>query len=322
MKILLSVISVIAFLMVSSCKTGKYENQRIEGYDFKSPDVTLLMPDILHELSGITFIDSTTVACIQDEKGILFFYDITKNEICSQVKFYSKGDYEGIARIEDTIYVLRSDGLLYEIADIKADNVIVTPYITEIPSKNNEGLCYDNESKMLLLACKENSGKGNLSKDKRYIFGFNPISKRLTTEPVFTFDIGRLKKFAKTSNIDLPVKKLKKGQAAEPVLKFHASGIAIHPITNELFLLSAEDYLLFIFDRSGVVGQIISLDPALFNQAEGITFLENGDMLISNEGQGKGPATLLRFNYNLDMYVFKSPGVLFHNINCYCSAII
>jgi hypothetical protein len=38
------------------------------------------------------------------------------------------------------------------------------------------------------------------------------------------------------------------------------------------------------------------LNPALFNKAEGITFLENGDMLISNEGQSKKP-TVLRFNY-------------------------
>jgi hypothetical protein len=40
------------------------------------------------------------------------------------------------------------------------------------------------------------------------------------------------------------------------------------------------------------------LNPELFNQPEGIAFLNNGDMLISNEG-GPGNATLLRFNYKL-----------------------
>jgi len=38
------------------------------------------------------------------------------------------------------------------------------------------------------------------------------------------------------------------------------------------------------------------LDPRVFNKAEGITFMENGDMLITNEGQDHRP-TLLRFNY-------------------------
>jgi hypothetical protein len=33
------------------------------------------------------------------------------------------------------------------------------------------------------------------------------------------------------------------------------------------------------------------------SEAEGISFFENGDMLISNEGEDRKP-TLLRFNYH------------------------
>jgi hypothetical protein len=36
------------------------------------------------------------------------------------------------------------------------------------------------------------------------------------------------------------------------------------------------------------------LDPEMFNKSEGIAFYENGDMLITNEGQDKKP-TLLHF---------------------------
>jgi hypothetical protein len=43
---------------------------------------------------------------------------------------------------------------------------------------------------------------------------------------------------------------------------------------------------------------MVILNMGLFNQPEGITFMENGDLLISNEGQGKGPATLRRFGFN------------------------
>jgi hypothetical protein len=39
------------------------------------------------------------------------------------------------------------------------------------------------------------------------------------------------------------------------------------------------------------------LNPDLFNQPEGITFMKNGDLFISNEGKKKSP-TLVRFNYN------------------------
>jgi uncharacterized protein YjiK len=283
--------------MVSGCNTGQIKPQRVAGYNFKSPDARVVLPYILHEISGITFVDSSTLVCIQDEKGILFFYDMLRNEISRQKEFYVNGDYEGIARNEDTIYVLRSDGIIYEIADFKSDNIIVTPFVTDIPSKDNEGLCYDDESGRLLIASKENTGKGDLSKDYRYIFGFDLTSKRLKRELAYTFDIEGLKEFAKTNNIDLPLKNSKRGLAVETDLKFSASGIAFHPVTGRLYLLSAEDNLLFIFDKSGAVNQIIRLNPGIFNQPEGIAFLENGDMFISNEGPGKGPATLLRFNY-------------------------
>ena len=54
--------------------------------------------------------------------------------------------------------------------------------------------------------------------------------------------------------------------------------------------------MMFIFDREGRIMHIEKLNPVMFNKAEGIAFFENGDMLITNEGQSKLP-TLLRFNY-------------------------
>ena len=80
------------------------------------------------------------------------------------------------------------------------------------------------------------------------------------------------------------------------VLKFRPSAMAIHPITKKLYLLSAVDHSLFIFNESGVIEQIEQLNPVLFNKSEGLTFFPNGDMIITNEGQ-TGTPTLLRFNY-------------------------
>jgi len=298
MKVRLITIAAAVILILQGCKTSQPKIQRIAGYNFKSPDAAIVLPDLLHEISGITYLDSNTIVCVQDENGILFFYDLTRKGVINQKNFSGKGDYEGIARVMDTIYVLRSDGKLFEIADFKSDNPTVISFDTGIPSKDNEGLCYDQELNRLLIACKEKTGKGDLSKDSRYIFGFDLSSKKLTGEPVFTFDVDRLKEFAKANNIELPLKNSKKGLAVEPDLKFHTSGIAIHPLTGRIYLLSADDHLLFIFDKSGSVGQIIRLNPALFYQPEGITFLENGDMLISTEGTGRGPAGLIRYNYH------------------------
>ena len=75
------------------------------------------------------------------------------------------------------------------------------------------------------------------------------------------------------------------------------SAIAVHPITKKLYLLSASDHLFFIFNSTnGEIEHLELLNPDIFNKAEGITFMDNGDMIITNEGQNKNP-TLLRFNY-------------------------
>ncbi len=286
--------------VLAECQVKHAGPDTVTGYDFTSPDRREILPGILHEISGLTYIDSTTFACIQDEKGVVFIYDLKENAIKKQFTFFSKGDYEGIARVEDTIYVLRSDGTLIEISDYKSDNVIVTPYPTYIPMRNNEGLCYDRTNNRLLIAGKENAGKGDAIKNKKFIYGFDLKTKSLLPEPVYTFDIGSLKEFAVGYGIDLPLKekKKKKVKSFRQVLLFRPSAICFHPLTDDLYILSSEDHLLFVFDRSGNIDKIVSLNPGMFVQPEGITFLENGDLLISNEGQSKSPATLLRFKFH------------------------
>jgi uncharacterized protein YjiK len=87
-----------------------------------------------------------------------------------------------------------------------------------------------------------------------------------------------------------------KRKSKDPDIRFQVSDLAIHPITGKLFLLSSADKLLFVFNTKNEIEYIGRLNPDLFIQPEGITFMKNGDMYISNEGQKKS-ATLVRFNY-------------------------
>lgn len=269
-------------------------SDRSIGYNFSKPDVKLTLPPILHEVSGLTFIDSNSFACIQDEDGVLFIYDIAKNNIRKQYTFGIKGDYEEITKVGKTIYVLRSDGALIEILDYASKNFKVQSYITGIPANNNEGLCYDEANNRLLIACKGKINKGPQFKDIRLIYGFDLRTKKLSPVPVFEFNVQLIKQFAIDNKIPLPLRTKKYGQ--EPILKFATSAICLHPVTKKLYLLSATDHMLFVFNMNGTIEHIEKLDSFLYNKSEGITFFDTGDMLITNEGQNKNP-TLLRLNY-------------------------
>jgi WD40 repeat protein len=285
-KSVLSISAIVAFLILD-CNPSNLKNEPYTGYNLTSPDAILILPDILHEISGITIIDSITVACIQDENGIVFIYNIKKNKIKNQLNFHIKGDYEDIVRVGKALYILRSDGAIFEISDFESENCRLDLFETDIPARDNEGLCYDMDNNRLLIACKS----------KKSIYSFDLATKTLSEKPAFTFDINSLIKFALKNNIKLKTRKNKKDPIPEPVLKFRTSAICIHPVTKKLFLISSEDHLLFIFDINGKIEHIEKLNHKMFIQPEGLTFKDNGDMLISNEGKDKSP-TILRFDYN------------------------
>ncbi|MGK0366319.1 MAG: hypothetical protein ACI85O_003392 [Saprospiraceae bacterium] len=258
-------------------------------YNFNQQTTKITLPRILQEISGLTVINQNTLACVQDEDGIVFIYDLQKKEIKRQFKFDKKGDYEGITRVGNSLYVLRSDGKLFEIKNFKSEDFEVKKYDTDIPVKDSEGLTYDATNNRLLIAGKIEP-KGKKYKDKRVVFAFDLTTKKIIKEPAYEFSKKEIKEF---------VEENKKGVAEKndaSKLKINPSGIDIHPITGQLYVLSSKDNLLYIFNQESQIEAVYNLDKGLFNQAEGITFLDNGDLFISNEGEDF-QATLLFFSY-------------------------
>jgi len=265
------------------------------GYNMSKPDKIYNLPPSLHEISGITAIDASTLACIQDEHGLVFIYDLNKNSIVRQIPFGSDGDYEGVARVNKALYILRSDEVLIEMADFISPRSPVNVYETGIPGKDAEGLCYDPLNNRLLVAPKEISSDNPSAQSTRHIYGFNLASKTLIKGTVMDFNIRKIEEFAVSNNIKVPMKG-KKGEEKVPDINMKISAIGIHPITYKLYAISGPERLLFVFDMKGNIESLVRLDKDLFAQPEGITFMQNGDMLISNEG-AKGIPTIVRFNY-------------------------
>lgn len=285
------------------CQTGN-TLRRIE-YDLSSPDRVYVLPPALYEISGLTEIDASTIACIQDEHGIIFFFDINRNQIVRQINFGWEGDYEDIARVDNRLYVMRSDEFLIEIKDFSSDNFKTASYSTPIPGRNTEGLCYDLKNSRLLIVPKEISDDNPMNRDKRFIYGFDPGSGKMIKGPVLSLDIPKIEEFAVANNIRVPVRG-EKGGKKTPDIRLKISAITVHPITGRLYVLSGVERLLLVFDMNGNIEYLERLDKELFVQPEGITFTRNGDLFISNEGRHK-EATLIRFNYNLSLLPAEDP---------------
>lgn len=264
-------------------------------FNFKKPDLILNLPFELREISGLTDLSDSQIACVQDENGIIFIYNLESDSIIGQYRFGIDGDYEDLARVDSTYFVLRSDATLMEIKS-PWDTVSVTETKLNIPAWDNEGLCFDERNNRLLVAPKSKLGKGPEFKDTRAIYAIDLVTKELIEEPLFLISISEIEAFANQKNIELPQKVNKQSLDSVSALKFMPSSIAVHPRTDEIYIISAVDQTLAVFDKSGNLINYMRLDPVLFNKPEGITFLENGDMIITNEGQ-MGVPTLLRFKW-------------------------
>ena len=269
------------------------------GYDLFAPDRTIILPPVLLEVSGIVMLDTITVATIQDENGVIFIFDLKKNSIEHYCSFHMDGDYEDLTLANNMIYVLRSDGVLFQVENYRRDGHSKRVISSGIPPADYEGLCYDSINNRLLILPKNMSGSSSEYNGRHPVFGFDLKNEVFYPNPIIEFDLGVINKFAADSMDFSPAKEDSPGQPVDVGIKFRPSAMAINPTSGKIFVLSAAEHLMFIFDKNGNVEYIGRLDPEVFNAPEGITFSDNGDLLISNEGK-VSPPNILRFNYRLN----------------------
>ena len=244
-------------------------------YRLTEPNQKFKLPNKLDEISGISFWDANTLACVQDEEGKIFFYNLQEEQITDTQRFAKDGDFEDVEVVNGLIYALRSDGRIYEIDP--QNNWEKRKFETPLSEGNDtEGLCYDSQSNKLLIGCKEASGIRQHIQDAKGVYAFDLSSLSLDEKPFFM-----ISEIA-TSNI------------AQKEVVFKPSGIAFHPQTHDLYVISTVGKILIVLDAAGAIKHIQSLDTKDFKQPEGICFDKDGTLYISNEGKG-GKANILMF---------------------------
>ncbi len=256
-------------------------------YDFEQPDSRWPLPRDLNEISDIAVLSESEVACVQDERGVVFVYDTRQKRISDEVRFATKGDFEGLTIADSKLFVLRSDGLLFELSSLRHHPSVQT-YELHLPFKESEGLCLDAKHDRLLIAPKSHEQTEN-GKDMRPIYAFDLRKRALVEGPVLELSVHDIRHFAKHHDLPVPRRVKRDGQTMHASLRFKPSAIAVHPVTGEVFILSSVDHVLVSCTQAGSITGYALLDASSYRQPEGIAFFSNGDMLISSEGAGKEP---------------------------------
>jgi hypothetical protein len=240
------------------------------NYKFHKPDKVYEMPDLLMEISGIVLSGEDIVYCVQDEIGSIFEYDLGKQEILNSYAFAYIGDFEDLTMNKNIVYVLRSDGNLF-VYDLKSKTETYQTML-QINSLNIEGICFNDGS--IYIACKD--ALFDDAETKRMIYRVNS-NKLENIQPYLEIDITELSNFLTKNYTELRVTKF----------EFNPSSIAINPISKEMYILSASDRFIAIYKGKQLIN-VIPLSEDVYYQPEGLSFYQNGDLLISSEGDKSG----------------------------------
>jgi uncharacterized protein YjiK len=275
-------------LPFSSCLTGPEENKSVLlfedsryhfPYQLNSPDKTWILPTTLNEISGLSFVDDQRLACVQDESGKIFIFNVETGKIEKEISFGDRGDYEGIEIFGNDAWILKSNGTLYEVKDYQDEAALTTTeHNTPLSARNDtEGLAYDPADNCLFIACKEQPLlKENEGKGFRAIYRYNLETRQLNPEPYIMISLDSIRYYR-----SLNARFLTGGGSFQP------SGIALHPVTGEIYILGSVGKLLLVLSTDGKILASVKLMPGIFPKPEGICFSPYGKLFISTEGDGK-----------------------------------
>jgi len=291
-NLLILIVCCVAFSACSKNKKNKQKCFLCEDYShvpytLNHPSATYVLDNQLREISGLTYLSENKLLCVNDEHGSVFEYDLKERAISKKVKFAKKGDFEAVEYMRNECVALRSDGKLYFFKDIENPKVESIKVKTGLSLRNDtEGLAYDSSSQTLLIACKGLAHEGSMYKDKRAIYRYSIVDSTLNPKPFILIDQNDLGKIlnldpiTKFSNSVLESMNPSKGNTT-----FQPSGIAIHPISKNIYVIGSVGKLLLILSPQGELLAVNRLKRKIFPQPEGICFAPDGTLYISTEGK-------------------------------------
>ncbi|MFD2521505.1 SdiA-regulated domain-containing protein [Emticicia soli] len=265
-------------IALSACGPSKTENKEEKNaetsvtpaYDFTHPAQEMKLAKSLKEISGLSYYKDNLLMCINDEEGKVFIYDFAKEAIIDEIKFGKAGDYEGIELVGEQVFVMKSNGKI-KVLSLKNDSE------REIDCTNEdvveyEGLGYDASTNSLLIATKEHT---KTKDQEKMIYSYSLAKQELNKRLIIT-------------------KNMVTGQNGKA--DFRPSGIAVHPLTNDIYIVASQGKKLLVLTKEGAKKSLIELDDKLFRQPEGICFTPDGNLYIASEG-GDKKGYILSFMY-------------------------
>jgi hypothetical protein len=250
----------------------------LDRYDF-SPGSGLRrdLPQVLQEVSGLAVTPDGRLFAHNDERGAVFQLDPETGGIVKAFLVGSTGvpgDFEGIAMARGGFAMVASSGDILEFPE--GEGGAHVPYRVHATGLGLfceiEGLAYDPAHDEFLLPCKET---------RHWDLHGHVVVVSVPLETMRPYWVPR---------VFLPLESLR-DHGLEP--SFHPSSIEVLPEDGTLILLAAREAAILELTPQGRLVAGRKLSNRDHPQAEGLTFLPDGTLVLADEGgTGRGRITL------------------------------
>ena len=229
-----------------------------------------LLPDALREISGLTFDAEQRLYGHDDEQGVIYQIDYQAGRVVNRFALAGgvRADFEGISWMNEQLYLITSNGLLYEFAAGRMNEQVPFTIHTEGLDCEVEGLSRSPDRSALIAACK-NPAAG---KKALHLYRWAPGQSRWESY---------LK--VKRSAFDTAFDRL----GVDRPKRFQPTGLTITPEGN-LLLIAGPQKVLLEMTAEGKPLAAARLSANMHRQPEGIAMTIEGTLIIADEGDNKG----------------------------------
>ena len=231
------------------------------------------LPRRLAEISGLAMTVDNRLLAHNDEKGVVYEINYRQGSVVKAFQLADMAtpvadDFEGIATVDDQVYLVTSAGRLYECGEgADGESVLFTSYATGVGRDCEiEGLAYDESRRVLVLMCK-NPRRADLE-EQLALYHWSIDEKQLS----------------EAARIVIPVIEFSRHIGGK---KFQPSGIERHPVSGNYFVVAARQGAIAEITPAGQVVAAKKFLAPWHRQAEGITFAADDTLIIADEGAGR-----------------------------------
>lgn len=282
------VLATLSFIAAKSLQEAGVENyyhqkaahfEKENGYfDLVHPESITNLPMGVNAFTDFVMMDSTHLICLDDQIGGVLVYDLISNQSQGYLPTGIDSKITEVTKIDSTI-ILVDENMDLHFLNPPYDSTSINTESLREKSWISSGMCLHQQTKRLFFVAEsdiENEVQNYL------IYTFNLNQRKLNERPLFEIKSEEIELFAISNNIPLPANRLDENGDTLRDFSFIPDVIAVHPKTNEIYVLSSVDRSLAVFNQFGQVVNFTTLNESLFSQPKAMTFFPNGDLLLTN----------------------------------------